>query len=348
MHGNGLLDNRRHKTFSSWFDEKGYDESPFIEDVVKKTGADSYRVSPDPEALIREIDRLIWHQDEPFASTSIYAQWNVFKLACSQQTKVILDGQGADEMLGGYHPLFGAFLAELLNHGRLLDVLKEIQAFRGIHMYSYKWILSHLLGFFVKTERINRISRPLIARKRFSWLRDQKHLSAMIPASERFPGRPFLNRLYHLMVGISLPALLHYEDRNSMAHSIEARVPFLDHRLVEFVFSLPPAQILRNGVTKVILRDAMDGILPTNVRNRMDKMGFETPQDIWFRSHLRDWIHNILRSRTFQERDYLHPSQIEEEFDLHCAGKKNISFTIWRWVNLELWFRRFIDQTSVG
>lgn len=152
-----------------------------------------------------------------------------------------------------------------------------------------------------------------------------------------------MNRLYHLMTEISLPALLHYEDRNSMAHSIEARVPFLDHRLVEFVFSLPLDQIVRNGVTKVVLRNAMNGILPERVRERMDKIGFQTPEDAWFRTVLRDWIKSIIRSRSFLDRGYLSPRRVEDEFALHCAGKKNSSFVIWRWVNLELWFRRFID-----
>jgi asparagine synthase (glutamine-hydrolysing) len=200
-----------------------------------------------------------------------------------------------------------------------------------------------MIAGLVKLKGMNLLSRILIARGQFSWLRDAKRLPAMIPVVEKFGGRPFMNQLYHLLVATNLPALLHYEDRNSMAHSIEARIPFLDHRLVESVFSLPLGQIMRNGVTKVVLRNAMGGIIPARIQGRMDKMGFGTPEDMWFRTTLREWIREIIQSRSFQERGYFNPRRVEEAFDLHCAGRKNISFIIWRWVNLELWSRRFID-----
>jgi len=345
---NRLLGNQRHKTFSSCFGEERYDESPFIEEVIRKTGAESFRVFPGPESLIGEIERLIWHQDEPFGSTSIYAQWKVFRLAQSQQTKVILDGQGADEMLGGYHPLLGDFLADLLTHGRFLTTFREIKALRSVHAYSLWWILFHLIAGLVERERMNPLPRILLAHRGLSRLLTVEGGAARAPVSQKFGRRPFLNRLHHLLTTASLPALLHYEDRNSMAHSIEARIPFLDHRLVEFVFSLPLGQFIRNGVTKVVLRNAMAEIIPVKIQGRMDKMGFGTPEDIWFRTTLRDWVNGIIRSRSFRERGYLNPFRVGEEFDLHCTGKKNISFTIWRWVNLELWFRKFIDQVSVG
>ena len=102
----------------------------------------------------------------------------------------------------------------------------------------------------------------------------------------------------------SLPALLHYEDRNSTAFSLEARVPFLDYRLVEFMFSLPTEEKIKNGVTKVILRDAMKGVLPEQIRNRTDKMGFVTPEDIWFRTVLKDQIYQIINSKSFANRGY--------------------------------------------
>ncbi len=341
---NGLLGRKRHKTFSSCFEEKRFDESPFIEEVVRKTGAESYRIYPDPRRLPSDMERIIWHQEEPFGSTSIYAQWNVFSLARSHQTKVILDGQGADEILGGYHPLFGDFLADLLIQCRFSRTYREIRALHSIHPYSFWWIFLHLVAGLVKAERRNLLSRAL-GRRRFPWLRDVRRVQTMPPMRSKFRKSLFMNRLHHLLVATSLPALLHYEDRNSMAHSIEARIPFLDHRLVEFVFSLPLDQIMRNGVTKVVLRNAMDGILPQKVQGRMDKIGFGTPEDIWFRTELRSWIKAIIGSEKFQKRGYLNPRRAEEEFNLHCEGKKNISFIIWRWVNLELWFRMFMDPT---
>jgi len=141
-----------------------------------------------------------------------------------------------------------------------------------------------------------------------------------------------------------LPGLLHYEDRNSMAFSLETRLPFLDYRLVEYIFSLPAEQKLKDGVTKVILRDAMKGTLPDEIRNRMDKMGFGTPEDIWFRTVLKNQINEIINSKSFAERGYFDIYKVRKAFDKHCEGKTNLSFMIWRWVNLELWFRTFVDR----
>jgi asparagine synthase (glutamine-hydrolysing) len=143
---------------------------------------------------------------------------------------------------------------------------------------------------------------------------------------------------------MTLPALLHYEDRNSMAFSLETRLPFLDYRLVEFIFSIPTNEKIRGGVTKVILRNALRGFLPEAIRNRVDKMGFVTPEDIWFRTILRDHVDEIIRSKSFAQKKYFNINKVKRAFDQHCWGKTNISFAIWRWVNLELWFRTFIDR----
>jgi asparagine synthase (glutamine-hydrolysing) len=129
-----------------------------------------------------------------------------------------------------------------------------------------------------------------------------------------------------------------------MAFSIEARLPFLDFRLVEYIFSLPPDQKIREGVTKVVLRNAMRGTLPEEVRNRYDKMGFVTPDDVWFRSFLREKILRILNSKSFLDRGYFVVKKVREIFEGCCDGKRSIGPTLWRWVNLELWFRTFIDK----
>ena len=121
------------------------------------------------------------------------------------------------------------------------------------------------------------------------------------------------------------------------------RVPFLDYRIVEFMFSLQDNQKINNGVTKKVLRNAMKGVLPEEVRKRMDKMGFVTPEDIWFRTVLKDKILEIINSKSFEDRGYFNIKKIKKEFYAHCKAKKNISYTIWRWINLELWLRMFID-----
>ncbi len=129
-----------------------------------------------------------------------------------------------------------------------------------------------------------------------------------------------------------------------MAFSLETRLPFLDYRLVEFCFELPVKEKIRGGVTKIVLRKAMKGILPEEVRQRTDKMGFVTPQDTWFRTGLKSLIKNILNSKSFSTRGYFDVPAAAELFDRYCLGKYNISSQIWRWINLELWLRRFIDR----
>jgi asparagine synthase (glutamine-hydrolysing) len=116
---------------------------------------------------------------------------------------------------------------------------------------------------------------------------------------------------------------------------------------VEYIFSLPSEQKIKDGVTKVILRDAMKGVLPEEIRNRMDKMGFVTPEDIWFRTTLRNQIYQIICSKSFADRGYFDVKKVKQSFNDHCEGKKNISLTIWRWVNLELWFRTFMDKKPI-
>ncbi len=339
-----LLGSNIHKTFSSCFDDEEYDERAFIEKVVETTGAENHCVFPQGEELFGEIENLIWHQDEPFGSTSVYAQWHVFKLASLNRTKVILDGQGADELLAGYHPFLGYYLSELARtlQGRLFS--EEYRRIRLLYRYSHFWIMSHVLVSLLPRPWSRILRRHYLA-SHAHWLKADRYSPIRVT-----PGRKFNNvlfdQLYHSLMNVSLPGLLHYEDRNSMAHSIEARVPFLDYRLAEFIFSLPMHQLIRNGTTKVILREAMQGILPEQVRTRRDKMGFVTPQDIWLRLILKDRVMEILKSRKFAERGYFDIGHSQRTFLDYCDGRIEAGPVIWRWVNLELWFRRFIDRNS--
>ena len=129
-----------------------------------------------------------------------------------------------------------------------------------------------------------------------------------------------------------------------MAFGIEARLPFLDYRLVELVFRLDNKFKINHGWSKRILRDAMAGILPEEVRLRKDKMGFVTPEDIWFRTSLQEMARDILQDSRTSQRAYLNVPEALKEFDAHVVGEKNISPIIWRWINLELWSRSFIDH----
>jgi asparagine synthase (glutamine-hydrolysing) len=339
------LNSNIHKTFSSCFDDKKYDERDFINEVVQMTSSDPHYIFPRPEDLLQEIEDIIWYQEEPFGSTSIFAQWSVFKLAKLNKVKVILDGQGADELLAGYHPYFGFYLSELARTFRFREFIEEYRKIRSLYHYSHSWILGHLMVC-LSPLPWSRIIRNQVLLHKNKWLNVNDHSMREIEFQQKFKNI-FFDRLYQSLMNLTLPGLLHYEDRNSMAHSIEARVPFLDYRLAEFVFSLPMNQIIRKGTTKVILRETMEGIIPETVRTRLDKMGFVTPEDIWFRETLKDHISEIINSRSFVDRGYFDVNGVNKAFDRHCKGEINLSSAIWRWVNLELWFRTFIDRKTL-
>lgn len=344
----------RQKTFTSAFENKKYDERRFSDEVIKSSGVDDHYVFPDPKKLMREVMDVVWHQDEPFGSTSIYAQWNVFRKASEEGMKVMLDGQGADELLGGYHPYYAYYFSHLVKSKNFIKLLQESWAFGRRH--GFRYMLSPAVS---NPRAIVRAFLPGVANKTLDKLVGSRNIGVLNPefvassanvpgfrAQRRFPDS-FKEYLYKMMRHMSLPALLKYEDRDSMAFSIEARVPFLDYRIVEYVFSLPNDQLLRGGTTKYVLRQAMRGTLSEKIRTRQDKMGFVTPEDLWFRNEIREPIRKILASKSFAARKYFNQKRVLEEFDRHLRGEKNLSVLIWRWVNLELWLRRFIDvQTT--
>jgi asparagine synthase (glutamine-hydrolysing) len=332
----------RQKTFSSCFEDLAYDERKFIELVIRQTGAEKNYVFPQAGGLFEDITKLVWHQDTPFGSTSVYSQWNVMRLAKERSVTVLLDGQGGDELLAGYLPSFYFLFTQALKQVDLGSLIRGIKGFRKHHKEMLGQFMPRMLATIVP----NWI-KPLFQRlngDRIGWAEERfrKRYFRTFPRPRKF-AHDLNNYLYHIFRSMILPGLLHYEDRNSMAFSLETRLPFLDYRLVEFIFGLPFEQKIEEGVTKVILRNAMKGTLPEEIRNRMDKMGFVTPEDIWFRTVLRNQIYEIISSKSFAERGYFDVRKVQEAFKEHCRGKRNISFAIWRWVNLELWMRTFLD-----
>ena len=335
---------QRQKTFSSCFENHAYDERGFIKLVIDQTGADKNYVFPEAENLSKDLTKLIWHQEEPFGSTSIYAQWNVMKLAKELNVTVLLDGQGGDELLAGYIPAFYHLFASLLRRGHLGRFVKELNEFRTKHGMRLPQLSIGMISALISPRgkfNLRRMTKNGIEWANKDFLR---HYLRPFTGSNKFKDT-LNNYLYQAFRFVALPGLLHYEDRNSMAFSLEARLPFLDFRLVEYLFSLPPEQKIGKGVSKVVLRNAMKGILPEEVRNRKDKMGFATPEDIWFRTVLKNTINGIINSKSFSERGFFDMDKVKKAFDKHCEGKINISFMIWRWVNLEMWFKTFIDRS---
>jgi asparagine synthase (glutamine-hydrolysing) len=285
---------------------------------------DAHKVEPTPQQLWDEIDRLVYMQDEPFGSLSIYAQYCVMRLA-KEHVKVVLDGQGADELLAGYLAYQGSYTGTLLRSFHWGTALSEITG-----------SLRHHRGFFGSA-----IRQLLERRKR------RNLLKCSAEKISRYSGNLDIV-LYRELTCTNLPALLHYEDRNSMAFSIESRVPFLDYRFVEYVASLTLNQKIRAGLTKTALRNAIKGLVPESIRCRMDKMGFVTPEEVWMREDLRPFMLGLLSSDTFHSRPYWDAEAVIQNYLAFLDGRSDYSSEIWRIVCTELWLRKFFDDRDAA
>lgn len=266
------------KTFSACSRYKRFDERSHIDQVIQQTGVDAHYVYPDVDQLIEDLTTVVWHQDEPFPTTSIYAQWLVFKLAKENNVKVMLDGQGADEQLGGYQGFFGNQIYDLFTRLEWPSLMAEIRAIKKRHPHINPWPL--LLNKLVPSSVRQPIRRWLGKSSTGpDWL-DLK----LLDVSDRPPfaeGKGVEAQSLQQLSHTSLPMLLHFEDRDSMAHSIESRTPFLDYRLVEFNLGLPGEYKIGQGWTKHVMREGMKDALPPSICWRADKMGFVTAEEEW-------------------------------------------------------------------
>lgn len=332
------------KTFSARYEDKRHDEGRFINAVVQRTEADARMTWPTAAGLLKKLDQLIYHQDEPFPTTSIYAQWCVFELVKTSGVRVTLDGQGADEMLAGYDGFRIVYLADLAKSLHWLQFLREARHFAddryggslGKILYA---TMAFLLPMKVKWAMIQTKNMVM---KSPMWLSSRFMRQFQDLSTTKYP-REISQAFTQLLMRTSLPSLLRYEDRNSMAHSVESRLPYLDYRVVEFLLSLPVNQKIRNGLTKWVLRNASEGLIPEEVRQRRDKIGFSTPEETWLRMELKDLVETIISSDSFRSRKYFNPAGVQQLLELHLKGKQNLSSTILTILILELWLRRFID-----
>lgn len=313
------------------------DETEYIQEYSALLKNMHY-TTPDAQTLYGDLQAFVAAHGEPIPSTAPYAQFKVMELA-KEHVVVTLDGQGADEMLAGYHYFFGYFFKDLLRRGRLPLLFSEMTHYLQKHrsLFGLKSFIYFLLPASLRTRsRVN---------EKGYLLSDFSHaFSAKNTIAETLYASGSLHDALLDHFEFKLEHLLKWEDRNSMWFSLEARVPFLDHRLVEKTLALPGKHIIHQGMTKSILRDAMSGILPEKIRARRDKIGFGTPQDEWFREpHFRQLVAEILNSASLTGRGIIDSEKAKLLYQSHLAGEINISKEIWKWIHLELWFREFID-----
>jgi asparagine synthase (glutamine-hydrolysing) len=301
-----LVEGQKQKTFSARFSNSKFDEGRYMQMVIDQYGVDSHFTYPSESTVIDEFDKIIYHQEEPFVSASILAQWEVYKLAKQTGVTVLLDGQGADEILGGYHKYFKTYLRELF----LLDKAsfnRELAALNKLHNFK----LGNNLRFAVEAYLPKLISK---IGKHKRQLRSDNHTLNIdsdfyntYKSDSPFTSFNCLNEFLKYDTTVyGLEKLLRFSDRNAMAHSREVRLPFLHHKLVEFIFSLPSSYKINSGWTKYILRTSIDQYLPKEITWRIDKMGYQAPQ--------QDWEKNKkVKQRIYDSKAYLQSKNILNE-----------------------------------
>ena len=344
------------KTFTGAFKEgPKFDESCYAREITKICNAEMCEVCPTETEFIDYLPRLIYYMDEPAAGPGLFPQYMVSRIA-SKQVKVVLGGQGGDEIFGGYTRFVIAYLEQALK-GAIFETNEE-----GEHIVSLNSILPNLPFIKQYTPMLNRfwgaeLFEPM-DRRYFRLIdRSEGNLSTF---SEDFRSNfdferifcrfdelfnhpntlSYYNKMVHFDMAASLPALLHVEDRVSMAVSLESRVPLLDRRIVELITSMPPSMKFKGAEMKYILKKAVKDLLPPNILNRKDKMGFPVPLHLWAMNSTGDFFRDILLSPTCGDRGIFNLGEIEKLIE----QENEFGRRLWGLLNIELWFREFIDK----
>jgi asparagine synthase (glutamine-hydrolysing) len=334
-------------TFSFIAEDSSVNEEKWADMIGKAAGADVYKVRISSDELLSDLDQLMYFQDEPFGSTSIYAQYRVMRLAKENGIKVMLDGQGADEMLGGYRPFLAARLGSLFRQFEWLKACQLLLRIRRYDDYRLRSILIQTGAYFLPL-RLQAFARMLVGKDFVpAWLERKWFVErdVTIANKEQSPTGDILREeLYRSLMEQLLILLLRYEDRNSMAFSIESRVPFLTPELASLILSLPEEYIIDlQGTSKSIFREAMRGVVPDAILDRSDKIGFATPEELWLR-HLRPWVESILSSDAAKRIVFFDFAAVERGWQDVFHGRKEFDFTSWRWIN----FIRWVEQRDIS
>ena len=341
---------KRMETFSAVFKGMDIDESRFIVETQKMIGTDSHFITPTKEEMLADIENFVRSQDEPIVTPSAISQCNVMRLANENKVKVLLDGQGADETLGGYTRFISSRAADFFREGEIQKAFQTLVNTRSNLMERFA-VVSLFLSM-VTNARVARIIEHFSTFMMSYRTADSKAAMHEDLRSEgasrtfdRFQKRPpYLFSSLRFSTERRLQELLRYEDRNSMRYSIETRLPYLDYRLVTFEFtSLPDSLKINEQWTKRVLREVMTGVIPDTIRNRKDKLGFAVPE--------RDWVEYFLRNgglRLLSDKPRIISFRIIDEAFLKrfvdtFPKCKDWRFA-WRLLNLEIWLRAVIEN----
>ena len=338
--------NEQIHSFSAVYNPKWEkDERAFIMAVARAKKLTTHFAYPRGPELFNELRKLVYHQEEPFHSSSIFAGWKVMEKVQSQGIKVILNGQGADEILG-YDYMAAFYFVELFRSGRYWRMVKEIAAFSFRQKFGVHFTLQLYIFLFMP-----KFLRRKLVGARSSWLNNDwlRKSSRKSQFAELFFSARSLNESVVLHLRHKLAHLLRVEDRNSMAFSVESRVPFLDNQLVDYSLKVPAALKIHSGQLKYILRQSIKDLLPIKIYQRKSKIGFETPQAEWFREKKAyQYLKRLFHSPSFQSRPYFNHQKIIQLLEQHYRGNRDHSEKLWKALFVELWFQIFIDSDQVS
>jgi asparagine synthase (glutamine-hydrolysing) len=325
------------KTFSSVSSNVKYSEKKWMDAVIDDTNVDPYFIYPSADDVFNQIENITWHMDEPFQSLSPFLSYNIFAKARKEGVVVLLNGQGADEYLSGYGEFEKLYIKSQFN------ILKLVKFFKFIKQKNLRNVLTNLsfffpyglIKFFQSKNRTNKKIANLFKKGFTSKQYVHPYHELNYNKANNFEVSNF--QLFH----DPLQRYLHWEDRNSMAHSVESRVPFLDYRLVEFARQLPLEYHLDINIPKKILVNSLSDILPEKIKNRRDKIGYISPEEIWVKSESKSKFLDLLN----QNKDYIDSifdfEKVLAYFEKIQNGEIPFSYDYWRIIHFGLWVKIF-------
>jgi asparagine synthase (glutamine-hydrolysing) len=348
------------QTFSVAFEQRAYSELDYARRVATAVGADAHEIVIDDQDFFGALPKLIWHEDEPIAHTSSIPLYFVSALA-REHVKVVLTGEGSDELLAGY-----AKYPKALVNWRAASAYGAVPA--PLRTWISDTLVPNLPGRLRRLARRSFLAVPrtpeamffdnfaAIDLKRQATLLSSAYRAHSTPEAAYGPSREFfdapnggsttLDRLLYTDLKTYLVELLMKQDQMSMAASIESRVPFLDHRLVEFAAALPARMKLRGFTTKWVLREAVRDIVPAGILSRK-KMGFPVPFAVWMKGAWGSVARDVLLDSRSRERGIVEPAAVERLITAHASGEADGGDALWSLLNLELWYRTHIDGDGV-
>jgi len=354
-----ILGNSSHKLFFIQSPDDKYNEKKYVDLIAKETNFDVFLKKPEEIDFKDDFRKFIWHHDEPLIKASMFGGYEVYRLAKENGVTVVLDGQGADELLGGYYNgVHLIFLYDLLLHHRWKYFGNQLKKNSVLFNESKNLIIRNLFTRIINTivksnfncintgiqnKNVLKNLQPYVYRDFIlNNLEESNIIKAGYKLNRKFHSR-FKRESYLLTKHTNLPGILRQVDRNSMAFSVEARVPFLDYRLVEFFYRLPSIAIMKDGYTKYLYRTAMKDIIPEKIRLRTNKIGFEMPERLWLLNS-KEYISEFLNN--YSEDHIFNIKLIRRDFLETIENQRQYNPLFWRIINAMYWKDIFLNNNK--